>query len=106
MNDIQSPWSTEVLQGRRILVVEDSEPERAAAYLQEGCRVLWRRMDWTARKAALLKLDLILMDIQHAGMRWPGLPATGSEPRTQASRISTRANRRTVCKLIAGQSTM
>lgn len=67
MNDIQSPWSTEVLQGRRIMVVEDSEPERLllATYLQqEGCRVYLAHDGLDGlRKAALLELDLILMDI-------------------------------------------
>ena len=67
MNDIQSPWPTAVLRGRRILVVEDSEPERLvlAAYLQqEGCRVYLAQDGLDGlKKAALLKLDLILMDI-------------------------------------------
>ena len=67
MNDIQSPWSSEVLQGRRIMVVEDSEPERlllATCLQQAGCRVYLAQDGLDGlRKAALLQLDLILMDI-------------------------------------------
>ena len=67
MNEVQTPWSTEVLQGRRIMVVEDSEQERLllATYLQqEGCRVYLAQDGLDGlKKAALLKLDLILMDV-------------------------------------------
>lgn len=67
MNMIASPWSTEVLQGRHIMVVEDDETERLllATYLQqEGCRVYLAQDGLDAlRKAELLNLDLILMDI-------------------------------------------
>ncbi len=88
MNDIQSPWSTEVLRGRHIMVVEDSEPERlllATCLQQAGCRVYLAQDGLDGlRKAALLQLDLILMDI---GMPvCDGLDACRmlkAEPRTQ-----------------------
>ena len=67
MNDNPKPTSTGVLQGRRIMVVDDEVEERLmlAAYLQQaGCRVYLAQDGLDGlRKIAQIDLDLILMDI-------------------------------------------
>ena len=67
MNDHSTPCSTGVLQGRRIMVVDDSVEERLllATYLQqEGCRVYLAQDGLDGlRKIALANVDLVLMDV-------------------------------------------
>lgn len=67
MNDAQPLWSPEVLLGRRVLVVDDSQDERLllANYLQqEGCRVYLAQDGQDGLiKAVLVNPDVILMDV-------------------------------------------